>query len=376
MDSQQQINPAHTSSHRRVALIEFNGLGGTVSRTVDVLAWPLTLGRALDNHIVIGDPYVAAHHAMLDIAVDGSLRLTVLDSVNGVQLAVIGNNGGNSGGNSGGNATDDVLAGHTRVLPVSGVLLKLGNTSLRLRLPHEALAPEQPLPKLASAISAVVPASTGASPRRLKQLWPWLAGLSLMAFEAAIHWVGLDAGADFSAWLPLLLGVPVAVVVWCGVWALLSKLFNHHFDFSGHLKLALPWLLAMALAQALWPQIAASLAAPSLWRFTPLLMVVLTAFLVRAHLSHVLPNKRQAVAVGVAAMALGAVGISAMANYRSHDSLSSAPYMSTLPLPALRLGSTSGEQKLVQGLAPLAAQLALRVKKARDDEEDGDDGAD
>jgi FHA domain len=375
MDSQQQSTQSHTSSsHPRLALIDIceassggNG-NGRALRSVDVLAWPLTVGRALDNHIVIDDPFVAAHHALLDTTADGSLQLSVLDTVNGAQLdsAQLDANG---------LPTDQLMAGHTRVLPVSGALLKLGNTRLRLRLPHEALAPEQALPPITSTASPVVPASSSTAGR----LWPWLAGVGLMAFELGSHWTGLDPGADFSAWLPLLLGVPVAVVVWCGVWALLSKLFNHHFDFAGHLKLALPWLLTLAVTQALWPQMAASLAAPFLWRLTPLLMVVLTAFLVRAHLSHVLPNKRQAVAVGAAAMAAGAVGISAIGNYRSHDSLSSAPYMSTLPLPALRLGgtgSTGGEQKLVQGLAPLAAGLAQRVKKARDDEEDGDGAAD
>jgi hypothetical protein len=361
MDSQHQITPTQTRSHPRLALIE---LTGTERRTVDVLAWPLTLGRALDNHIVIDDPFVAAHHARLDMASDGSLQLTVLDSVNGVQL------------NASEAAADHLLAGHTRVLPMSGALLKLGNTELRLRMPHEALAPELALEKLPFAAGAAVSALTAARSRTSKRIWPWLAGLGLTVFEVGSHWVGLDPGADFSAWLPLLLGVPVAVVVWCGVWALLSKLFNHHFDFAGHMKLALPWMLAIALAQAMWPQISAALASSFLWRLTPLLTVVLAAFLVRAHLSHVLPNKRQAVAVGVAAMAVGAVGIGAIGNYRSHDSLSSAPYMSTLPLPVLRWGSTSGEQKLVQGMAPLAAQLALRVKKARDDEEDGDEAGD
>jgi hypothetical protein len=120
--------------------------------------------------------------------------------------------------------------------------------------------------------------------------WPWLMGAGLLVFQAASQWISLDPGADFGAWLPVLLGVPVALMMWCGVWALLSKLFNHQFDFSGHLKLALPWMLAIAVAQAIWPQLAASLSLPSMWRLTPLLVVVLTAFLVRAHLAHVLPS--------------------------------------------------------------------------------------
>jgi pSer/pThr/pTyr-binding forkhead associated (FHA) protein len=147
MDGQQQINPTITSSHPRLALIELIEPGVSERRTVDVLAWPLTLGRALDNHIVIDDPFVAAHHALMDIASDGSLQLTALDSVNGVQL------------DTQNSAVNHLLSGHTRALPVSGAVLKLGNTRLRLRLPHEALAPEQLLPPLSSAVSAAVPAS-------------------------------------------------------------------------------------------------------------------------------------------------------------------------------------------------------------------------
>ena len=318
-------------------------------------AWPITLGRALDNHIVIDDPFVAAHHARIEVDNAGALTLTVLNTVNGVDVGLT-----------------HAVAGQSLPMPLpltsAGSHLKLGNTRIQLRLPGDPLAAEQVLPAVlpsAKAPSVTTPARSRA--------WPWLTGAGLLAFQAASQWIGLDPGADFGAWLPVLLGVPVALVMWCGVWALLSKLFNHQFDFSGHLKLALPWMLAIAVAQVLWPQLAASLSLPSMWRLTPLLVVVLTAFLVRAHLAHVLPNKRHAVSVGVAAMAMGAIGITATGNYRSHDSLSSAAYMSTLPLPALRLSGTGGDQKLVEGLAPLAAQLAIRVKKARDDEEEGDD---
>ena len=357
MDSQQHTQHPHTSSPR-LALIELSELIGTERRTVDVSAWPLTLGRALDNHIVIDDPCVAAHHARLDITSDGSLQLTVLESINGVEL------------DASHASTDHLAAGQSRNLPAAGALMQLGNTRLHLRLPREVLAPEQALPSAQPPLRADVPAVSNRTRRSRRGAWPWLAGLALMAFEVASHWTGLDPGVVFVAWMPLLLGVPAAVIVWCGAWAFLSKLFNQHFDFSGHLQLALPWMLAMALMQALWPQLSAALASPLLWRLTPVLTVVLAALLVRAHLSHVLPNKRRAVAAGVTAMALTAIAISAVNNLRTHDSVSSAPYMSTLPPPMLRWGGTSGEQKLVQGLAPLAAELAIRVQKARDDDED------
>ena len=351
MDSQEP------NGRTRVALIALNSpaTGGVSSRSVDVPSWPLTLGRSLDNQLVIDDPYVAAQHARIDANASGELTLTVLNTVNGVEVNGI-----------------RLSTGQSVQLPKSGMSIRLGQTQMQLRLAGEAVVPEQAL--------AVI------SPLEVKQLlkpasarsraWPWVTAAVFFAFEAASQAVNLDPGADFSAWLPVLLGVPVALVLWCGVWALLSKLFNHDFDFSGHLKLALPWVLVMALVQALWPQFAAALALPMLWRLTPLLLAVLAAFWVRAHLSHVLPYQQRAVSVGVAAMALASIVITAASNLRSNDSLSSAAYMSTLPLPALRLGSIGDDKKLTDGLAPLAAQLALRVKKARDDEEEGEDGAD
>ncbi len=197
---------------QRVALIEWLDREGHVQRSVDVAAWPLSLGRALDNTVVLDDPFVAAHHARLLPGEDGRLLLQALPSHNGLRLD--------------GRALD----GPTPV-PAGGGLLQLGQTRLRLRVADAdaALAPEKPLP------------ATPALTRR----GPLLAAGALMALVLGGQWLSLDPGADYTAWLPLALGLPAVVMVWCGIWALLSKLFQHRFDFSGHLRIALPWLLAM-----------------------------------------------------------------------------------------------------------------------------------
>ena len=48
--------------------------------------WPLTLGRALGNDVVLDDPHVAAYHATLSPDAQGQLTLTVGDTVNGVSV--------------------------------------------------------------------------------------------------------------------------------------------------------------------------------------------------------------------------------------------------------------------------------------------------
>ncbi len=321
----------------RVALIEWLDRDGHVQRSTDVPRWPLSLGRALDNAVVVDDPHVAAHHARLDLDAEGRLVLQALPSVNGVQL--------------GGRAVSGSVA-----LPDTAAELQLGTTRLRLRTAAGALAPER-------ALKGAKPASARRS---------LAAGLGVMALTLGETWVGLDPGADYSAWLPLLLGLPVAVAMWCGVWALLSKLFQHRFDFNGHLRIALPWLLAATLVDQLWPVLTAAWALPSLWLAGNALESLLLVLMLHAHLRHTLPLHQRAVSVVVALMAVTGAGFTTALTWRSHDSLVAQPYMSTLPTPALRLAGSVPSATLVDAMAPLAGQLARRVAEAKKDDDEAE----
>lgn len=284
---------------------------------------------------MLDDPYVAPHHAVIDADGDGRLTLRVLDTRNGV-------------------AHDgrQLARGDACVLADNGPELQAGATRLRLRLAGEAPAPERVMP--------------GVRPGQRTTLA--VIALALLALVLAEQWVALDPGADYSAWLPAIVGLPVMLVAWCGAWALASKLFQHRFDFGAHFALALPWLLALALVDSLQPALAAMLAAPGLWQLTGPATALLAALLVRAHLMHVLPMQRRVVSAGVAALLLAGGGLQMALTWRSTDSLRPQPYMSTLPLPALRVAGTVPPQALVQDIAPLVRALQQRVAKAKRDE--------
>jgi hypothetical protein len=319
----------------RVALIEWLDRDGHVQRGADVQRWPLSLGRALDNTVVLDDPHVAAHHAVLHLDAEGRLQLQALPSLNGVLL------------------DGQAVPGHA-ALPQAEAVLLLGATRLRLRTAGAALAPERALQR-----------ARPASGRRMLG-----AGLGLLALTLGETWLGLDPGADYSAWLPLVLGLPVALALWCGAWALLSKLFQHRFDFAGHLRIALPWLLAATLVDQLWPVLTAALALPALWMAGSALQSLLLVLMLHAHLRHTLPLHQRAVTVAVAAMAITGVGFTTALTWRGHDSLVATPYMSTLPMPALRVAGTVPSATLVDDMAPLASRLAERVAEARKDDEE------
>ena len=326
------------------ALLEIIDRDGRVGRVVDLQHWPVSLGRALGNDVVLDDPFVAPQHAQLQLGEDGQVSLSVGDSLNGVMVG-----------------EQRHAAGQQTVLPAAGSALQIGGVKLRLRLPGETLAPEKALPAAAAA--------------------PWVApvtaGLGVMLLALAKHWVSIDPGSDTQAWLPVAIGLPLAIAGWCGLWALASKLFQHRFDFLGHLRIVLPWLLAIELSDALLPPLAASLGWPWLWRLTVPLQTLLGILLLRAHLAHVLPMAQRTVTAVVAAAALGGTAISLTLTQRATDRWSRPAYMNTLPLPMLPLAGTAATATLVQDLAPVAAQLAERVKKAKADEDkDGEAASD
>lgn len=323
----------------RLALLELHERDGRIGRVMDVRHWPLTLGRAMDNDVVIDDPHVAPHHATLAPGDDGVLRLRPLPSLNGVRV-------------NGQRVTEEAT------LPAGGAELQLGATRLRLRLAGEVLAPEQALPAGGSGL-----------------LRPLAMGLATFALVLAQHWLTLDPGADYNQWLPVLVGLPAVLAAWCAGWALMSKLFQHRFDFNGHLRLVLPWLLLMTMADQLWPLASAAVAAPTLWKLSSPLQALIGLLLLRAHLHHVLPSHQRAVNLTLVALAVAGGGLSLAGTWRANHSLSPSPYMSTLPVPALRLAGTVPSATLVQEIGPLATQLAERAKKARqDDDGGGDDG--
>jgi len=316
----------------RLALIEVLDRDGHVLRSADVLQWPFSIGRALNQQLVLDDPYVAAQHARVTQDDNGGLRLMVGDTDNGVRLQGRLHPRGSS-----------------VALVSPSTALQLGLTRLVLRQPGEALAPERPLPvqSLSSSRNA------------------WLAALALLALVMADHALQLDPGADATAWLPVLVGTPGAIVAWCAIWALMSKLFQHRFDFLAHLWVALPWLLAIEAVEWVLPQLAAALGWPLLWRLVVPLQVLLVAILVRQHLALLLPQHARRMTLAVVMALLSGSAVILTFTHNATDRFSRPPYMSTLPLPAWQLATPQPAQALVQQLEGLTQGLQRRVAKAR-----------
>lgn len=337
-------------------LLSVLGPDGRVLRQHAIAHWPLSLGRAWDNDLVLDDPFVAPHHARLEADGDSGVCLVVGDTVNGVRLG------------------RQVRAAGERVpLPAAGAELALGELRLRLRLPGETLPPEQPLHRR----------GRGAHAGRRSAALPYVLMALLLAADAlGSHALLLDPGARASDWYGVVLGLPLALAGWCGAWALASKLFRHRFDFWGHAAVALPWLVAMVVVGDGLPMLAAAAGWPWLWRVAQPLVMLLLVLLLRAHLLLVLPGHARAATASVAALAAIWAGVTLTGVYRATDRLSAPPYMSTLPGPIGSWEAAVPSEQLIDRMQPLADGLAERVREAAAEEAEGrgtpsaDDGDD
>lgn len=311
----------------RVALIELLDRDGAVAHRIPVERWPVTVGRAIDCDVVLDDPHAAACHATLE-APEGVPQLRVGDTRNGVRLGA-----------------RTLAAGDSAAL-ATGAEWQIGRTRLRLRLAGEPLAPEQPW---------VVRA-----PVRVR---PLLVGLALLlVWLIGERWLQNDPDTPLGSYVPVLVGTPVALGVWCFLWALGAKLFTHRFAFLAHLRLALGVLFASLLLDALLPLAAFALSLPALARIGELVTLALVCGLLWGHLALILPTRRPALAVAFATMFVVGAGLKLALTHQRSERWFAPLYLSTLGPPALRLAPTVTPQQFVDEARALQPRLEERAR--------------
>lgn len=320
----------------RLALIEVVERDGRVRQQLEVQRWPLTIGRGFDRDLVLEDPHVAAAHATLDVDADGRLWLHVGDTLNGVRVG-----------------RRLLRAGERRELVAGGPALQIGQTRLRLRRAGDPLPPER---ALAGVSSARTLAASG------------VLTLALWALLVAEHWIASDPPLRLTGWLPVLVGAPAVLVLWCAGWAMASKLFQHRFEFGAHWALAVRGALAVLGAGWVLHQLAAALGWPLLFRWVGVVQIALAAGWLFRHARLVLPGQARVLGLSfVAAFGVG-VGVMMVLNQQRGEHLVGPLYMHQLPQPHWRLARPQTPHAFVE--RALALKPALDARAAT---EEGDD---
>ncbi|KJC35877.1 hypothetical protein UP09_32410 [Bradyrhizobium sp. LTSP885] len=196
---------------------------------VRVTASEARIGRGYDNDVIVDDPYVAPNHLRIFRDDAGQLIAEDLGSVNGIFL----------------DGSDKRSA---RVVVDGEHPIRIGQTLLRVRSADHAVAPERIAPPEARLVPGVLVAALG---------------ITVLGLYALTVWLAQTAEVRASDYLTPLLWIIVAVILWAGLWALLSRVFSGRSHFMRNLLIALGGTLALAAYNEIARVLAFSFTAPS-----------------------------------------------------------------------------------------------------------------
>ena len=290
----------------------------------------IRIGRALDNDLVLDDPHCAAHHARLEIGVDGNARLVDLGTSNGIV------NGRNKRVAAVDINTDEPY--------------RLGQTLVRVRSSTWPIAPERSLSRRA--------------------VWPLaLLGLALVLSHGAWEFWLKDVQEKSPPYLYGLSSLAAALCLWSAIYALFGRLITGAERFFSHLLIASTGYLGGTIILNLLETLAFS--SSWLWpvRITQPVVVIVAALTVRTHLRLADPRHWHTLRVGLVIVSALAIVIPIAQQWVSHKRLTDVQTLHSIEYPALRLA----QPVLLQQFSESTTSLKERVDKARKNDDDDSD---
>jgi Inner membrane component of T3SS, cytoplasmic domain len=171
------------------------------------------IGRGYDNDVIVDDPYVAARHLRVFRDETGQLVAEDLGSANGTFL---------DGGKS--RLATMVIDGRQPI--------RIGQTFLRVRDLGHAVEPE----RLARSQWRILPVALAVA-----------LAVAILGIDALKIWLTQTNEIRASSYLTPLLSLVGLIVIWVGIWALLSRIFAGRSHFFRNLLIALTAVLSLSL---------------------------------------------------------------------------------------------------------------------------------
>ncbi len=284
-----------------VMWIEVLSRHGDVAARERIEAPEARIGRAFDNDVVVDDPYVAPHHLRIFRAEDGELVAEDLGTLNGLY--------------------SEHGAHRVARLPLAKQPgIRIGRTTLRV---HDAAHP--------------VAAEKLLTPPRAHATWAVALGVGVVGILVLLQWLNLTTEPSANLVVLPLLGFATILVLWSGLWALLSRVFFGQARFALQLRIALTACLALLV----WDQAAESLAFGLAWRdlaeYAGLGAWILLAATCYAHLRTIGPRHMR-IAMGViAALVVAGAAMQYAGKSESRRLIGQRATLGDLRPPELRL---------------------------------------
>ncbi len=356
-----------------LALVEAIDREGLVRQSWRIDRWPVTIGRALDNTVVLSDAHVAAHHATVDLVAPTSVPATtrnadlpaeapadVVAAPMPTRIALTAGatrNGVDIG-------RDRLRAGESRVVVDTGGDLdfQIGRTQLRLRLAGHALGPEL----------VMAPAATS----DVRWLPTLAVALVVMLFVLGNTWIDTDPDNLSRAAGSIVLTTIAAGAIWCGLWALLSKTFTRQGHFGWHVRVFVIASLATMVLAALPPLVAFAFSWPWVTDFSFVAVYATIAAAIYFHLLAVEPSRVRLMRAVAITGFLAGVALTLWFNVQRTGRPGEELYMNHLFPPQMRIAKPVPVDRFVQGLGPMQAILDRKAKEPASGDSDARSGGD
>jgi hypothetical protein len=307
-------------------VIEILNRSGQVLQRIAVRGQKLSVGRAYDNDVIVGDPFVCPRHLEIH-ARDGTWYLEDLDSVNGTWL---------EGGRQ--KLSGCVALGEQTV--------QFGHSQLRFR-PFD---------------TDVKPAWRDTARHGLLSLfgrwWMMPMALVLCLFVLALGKLLDQAGKPVVGAVASDLVYPLlGLMLWAGFWAMLNRMISHRANFIVHLSIAAMAIVGLFVNAEGVPLLCFAfgwLAAMPWLKLTGQVLIVASALF--AHLRYATHGKVRVQAVGSTILALLLIGSPVLGNLVAMKEFSSLPRLSPLLRPpSMKIVKGIDVKSFLQSAEPLRA---------------------
>lgn len=308
--------------------IELLARNGSVLERQRFLETPIRIGRAYDNDLIIDDPFVAPHHAMLEGQQE--LLLSSVETRNGIVI-------------------NKRCVAQAEIQPHTEI--RLGHTRLRVRRADHPVADE--LPDMTN--------------HRWEGLMPALTGLSIATIVAAAEeWLDGNSASETISMVSEVLSSLLLVIGWVALWSLANRLLAGHARFGRHLFIASLGLLFSILFMQLSGALAYWLAWPALDRYNDFYLLAPLALTIYFHLVTISPRLSRRMAAITATAYLCLVGMLLSSNYTHYGTLADKAYMAAPYPPGLRPAQLASIDSFLQGTAGSQERLEEKRRNAGD----------
>jgi hypothetical protein len=193
---------------------------------------------------------------------------------------------------------------------------------------------------------------------------------ALLLWITAQQWIASDPGDRYIEYLPTLIGVPIALLLWAGFWSVGSKLVRHRFDFWRHARVGLGYTLIMSMLGVALPLMSFMFGWTLFARVAGLVGGAVACAMIVAHLTLILPSYRRGLALTFAALFAAGTSLYLVYNHQKQDRLFSQLYVTILGPPALRLAPAVETTRFLDEARALKSVLDTNAKNDDDQSED------